>query len=73
MVEGSIRVRWEWASEGEQKRVCEPERILRYQIQHMIVCDEWVCEYQAGWHRRSFTLVPASDCYCGRQGYFFAV
>ena len=30
----------EWALEGEPKEVGETERILRYQIKHMIVCDE---------------------------------
>lgn len=30
----------EWASEGESKTVDETERRLRYQIRHMIVCDE---------------------------------
>lgn len=30
----------EWASEGESKAVDETERRLRYQIEHMIVCDE---------------------------------
>lgn len=30
----------EWASEGESKTVDETERILRYQIGHMSVCDE---------------------------------
>ena len=30
----------EWASEGESKIVDETERRLRYQIRHMIVCDE---------------------------------
>ncbi len=34
---GSLR---EWASEGEPKEVGETERTLRYQIKHMIVCDE---------------------------------
>lgn len=40
-VGSSIGKREEWASEGELKvSVDETERILRYQIRHMIVCSE---------------------------------
>ena len=42
MVEDRIEGIREWTSEGKQNSVCEPERTLRYQIQHMSVCDEWV-------------------------------
>lgn len=62
----------EWASEGESKaavwcfgltEVEETEKKLRYEIKHMIVCDERMCDlsHQAGWHRRRVTLVPALD------------
>lgn len=39
-VEGGMNSLEEWASEGESKTVDETERILRYQIRHMSVCDE---------------------------------
>lgn len=39
-VEGSMNGLKEWASEGESKTVDETERILRYQIGHMSVCNE---------------------------------
>lgn len=39
-VEGGMDSLEEWASEGESKTVDETERILRYQIGHMSVCDE---------------------------------
>jgi len=39
--------------------VGKTERILRYQIGHMIVCYRVDAMHQAGWHRRSITLVPA--------------
>ena len=36
-----------------KRLVGETERELRYQKKHMSVCDEWMHEHQAGWHRRS--------------------
>ncbi len=47
-MESSISDKGEWASEGEQKIVCKPERTLRYQIQHMSVCAEWVSDTKPG-------------------------
>ena len=50
----------EWASEGEQNPVCEPERTLRYQIQHMVVCVERVSmDTKPGGTAGVRTLVPA--------------
>lgn len=40
LVEGGMNSLREWAFEGEPKAVGETERRLRYQIKHMIVCDE---------------------------------
>ena len=42
LVEGGMGSLREWALEGEPKKVGETERMLRYQIEHMIVCDERV-------------------------------
>ena len=70
MVECSVSDKGEWASEGERKIVCKPERILRYQSQHMLVCVKWVWKYQAGWHRRSFALVPARNVIVGDKSFF---
>ena len=50
--------------------VGKPERILRYQSQHMLVCVKWVWKYQAGWHRRSFALVPARNVIVGDKSFF---
>lgn len=45
-MECSIRNLGEWASEGKSKaQVDETERILRYQIKHMTVCDERMYDY----------------------------
>ena len=42
-MESGVRSLGEWASEGKSKeQVDETERILRYQIKHMSVCDEWM-------------------------------
>lgn len=60
-MESGIKSEMEWASEGELKElVDETERRLRYQIKHMIVCDEWMqtC-IKSGGTAGEFTLVPA--------------
>ena len=40
LVGGGMDSLREWAFEGEPKEVSETERRLRYQIKHMMVCDE---------------------------------
>lgn len=69
-MEGSIRVKREWASEGEQKSVCEPERTLRYQIQHMSVCDEWVSDTKPG-GTAGVLLLSLQVMNAGDEGIFF--
>lgn len=39
-MEGGMNGLEEWALEGEPKTVGKTERRLRYQIKHMLVCDE---------------------------------
>lgn len=60
LVEGGMSSLKEWASEGESKIVDETERILRYQTEHMIVCDERmrIC-IKPGGTAGDDTLVPA--------------
>lgn len=58
---GSLK---EWALEGEpNEAVGETERILRYQIKHMIVCDERMQDIASSRvaPQEIFTLVPAKD------------
>ncbi len=62
LVEGGMSTLKEWASEGESKTVDETERTLRYQIKHMIVCDERMCIcIKPGGTAGDNTLVPAID------------
>lgn len=51
-------------------KVCEPERILRYQILHMFVCDEWVDNTKPGGTAGVYTLVPAVKLIAGDRSFF---
>lgn len=65
----SISDKREWASEGELNPVGEPERILRYQIRHMSVCDEWVDDTKPG-GTAGVLLLSLQNVVVGDEGIF---
>ena len=65
--------RGEWTSEGEQKWVCKPERTLRYQMEHMLVCIEWVCEIPSRVAPQEFNSCPCNGIVVGMRVFFRCV
>lgn len=71
LVEGSMDNLREWAFEGEPKAVGETERTLRYQIKHMVVCDERMHNASSRVAPQEFGSCPSSK-WLG-EGFFCAL
>ena len=66
LVGGGMDSLMEWASEGKPKEEGETERTLRYQIKHMIVCDERMLNASSRVAPQEFDSCPSSKLVGGR-------